>query len=726
MNHQVDHPRGGAMRSAVPRSHTAGKALSWGRLLLALALAMALTPAANGETVGLFTFDTMADTRDAPDGERVFDATDAELHLTRQHAAGSAWLSTDLPSLAPAGSMAFQLRDALAVDTPETDLYSIGRQGELSVEFWYRPGETGAQERDIVAQAAGPNSWRMYNFGTSIHFAATDANGVTHTLQADNVLGNQWTHLAVTVDNAGQARLYQDGTPIATGNGFTGFQPYASTLRVGAANVNPPSDPDAGQFQIDDLRISDTALAPGSGTGQNELAWNNSFSSPPNPGTAPDEPGKTWVRNNPFMLNAYGFHEDTDTDLYIEVGLNTVLANDNTFHRAAEAGLATHWMGQNIRSYPTLDDKGRTDVHTASHAPGMTAYMIRDEPSRHTSPTGGMEDITRPVADYVRSIDAQRMVYVNAYPNLAVPAQRWGNDSNPDYSYEQYIDDLMTIVQPDVLSYDHYPFRHSPGFFNYDLYWENLTLIRDKAKQYNVPFMAWLQSFEDTHHRLPSDSELRFQAYTHMAAGAKGFSYFVFEPNVESWTGLLNYDGTPSSMYTHTAATNGEIARLGQSLRMLESTALHHVPGESEGDTNDAPSGLTNWTAGTGNDNLLKSVEVVGEGADRNGLIGVFIDDEDDIYFMLVNLRQGPGLTAEQTQLSFVLEFDDSVESIWRLNRETGEAQELPLLGNKLHLTLPGGTGDLFNYDGNFAIPEPATLGVLMLGGAAMMMRRDR
>ena len=40
----------------------------------------------------------------------------------------------------------------------------------------------------------------------------------------------------------------------------------------------------------------------------------------------------------------------------------------------------------------------------------------------------------------------------------------WGANNpnpNPGYNYNQYLYDLMTLVKPDVLMYDYYPFR--PG-----------------------------------------------------------------------------------------------------------------------------------------------------------------------------------------------------------------------------------------------------------------------
>ena len=42
-------------------------------------------------------------------------------------------------------------------------------------------------------------------------------------------------------------------------------------------------------------------------------------------------------------------------------------------------------------------------------------------------------------------------------------------------------------------------------------------------------------------------------------------------------------------------------------------------------------------------------------------------------YFMLVNVKRDKGESAEAMALSYTLTFDDSVDHLYRLNRETGD-----------------------------------------------------
>ena len=649
----------------------------------------------------------MADTTDAAGGELLYDGS-GENHFVRRTQAGERLhLSTEIPASAPPGSLALKLRHVPELDTPATDRFGIGPTGEFTVELWYRP-ETLSDTRAILVHGSGKNGWRVLQAGTGLQFGATNDAGETKEVSAPDVLADsasKWTHLAVTIDKAGKATIYQDGKSRASGAGFTGFKSASSTLRLGGPGAGE-AGAHPGEFQVDDLRISDVALPAGEGTGKDCLAWKSSLSASPNPGERPKDLGKRWVRSHPFMLNSYGIVASTDADAYIGANLNCGLTI-SLYQKAAAAGYDTHWMGQQIRSYPKLDDPGRTDVHIASNAPRMTAYFVRDEPSRKRSGTGGIDEIVKPVADYVRSIDSKRIINVNAFPSVAQPSQLWGDDTNPTYTYEQYLDDLMTIVRPDVLMYDHYPFRHGPT--DLDLHFHNLMVIRAKAAQYGVPFFAWVQSFQNEHHRLSSESELRFQLFTLLAAGAKGFSYFIYDPAVaKGWTGLRQREGatkevdgkeTPSAMYAHTSTANAEVLNLGKCLRFLESTDLRYIPGSQ----NPAPKGLKAWSADDSPDSHLRTVRAI-EGNAGDALLGFFVDDDRASYVMIVNLKMGPDLDAAAAEAEFDLTFDPKLKSVWCLDRATAKAQEVSLDSGSVRIRLPGGTGELFKFgDGEFA-----------------------
>ena len=76
-------------------------------------------------------------------------------------------------------------------------------------------------------------------------------------------------------------------------------------------------------------------------------------------------------------------------------------------------------------------------------------------------------------------------------------------------------------------------------------------------------------------------------------------------------------------------------------------------------------------------------------------LIGFFIDDQGQEYFMLTNLWHGPKVSAVERAVTVTLNLDQKVRVVGRLSRKTGQPETLPVNDGVLRLTLPGGTGDL-------------------------------
>lgn len=68
----------------------------------------------------------------------------------------------------------------------------------------------------------------------------------------------------------------------------------------------------------------------------------------------------------------------------------------------------------------------------------------------------------------------------------------WGGNTNLSYAYSQYLDDILGIMRPDILSYDYYPFiensRGAQGSFN------DLMVVRQKAQAANVPYWGCVQA----------------------------------------------------------------------------------------------------------------------------------------------------------------------------------------------------------------------------------------
>lgn len=430
--------------------------------------------------------------------------------------------------------------------------------------------------------------------------------------------------------------------------------------------------------------------------------------------------GKQWVRSHPLSVSASNaspgqWVNSGGLQTYLNANMTDVWAPgyDPSFSigEAASAGaplhvyLPAHIPLQNVISM----------YNQVKSLANPTAWMIGDEPSQtHFQQYGA-------VADYLLQNDPAALRYVNALSSDADSTLLWGDNTNPSYTHSQYLQDIITTVKPDVLMYDVYPFRNGGITFESQLFGDMLQ-VRSVALSHGIPYWAWIQGFADDARRLPSESDLRMQLFSHLAAGYTGFSYWSYSIYGEYQTsGLLDGNSQPSSAYYAAADANAEAQNLGLALRYLTSTDVRFIPGQTGGVSNTPLGGLTNWAPGAGGDSHLLSAGIIGsDGAVQNGLIGFFTDDDGQIAFMLSNLNHGENLSSADTALTFTQVFDSSITELLMIDRLTGLQQVVALDNHTLTVTLPGGTGNLYKYNtGNFVVPEPTALaGVLMVFAA--------
>lgn len=427
--------------------------------------------------------------------------------------------------------------------------------------------------------------------------------------------------------------------------------------------------------------------------------------------------GRQWIRQHPFSIQAVSLYPQT-WNINDYFGANMTLLNRDVGNPFTIINRPPPYANTAWHAFVSPDESVYEAIR---NVPGNTGWIIRDEPNRLQFPT------VASIYQYIRQRDPYKVLYTTLQHDETPPLYQYGDSSHPDYTYAEYVDDFITLVNPDILVYDKYSF-YSDGSTN-TYYLRNLMTIRNKALAAGIPYWGWMQAFGRSQGREPSESDVRFNVYTHLTAGYTGLLYWTYDYYAGTGDGMIDINGNKTPLYYAVAQTNAEAIHLGQSLRFLTSTDVRFVPGRhvvSGAITapNATPEGLTNWSFGAGSDPHIVSIGVLwnmaeGVGPEKNGLIGFFTDDEGERYFMLTNLYHGANLSGEDATLSFSITFDPTVNSIWRLNRETGLPEKIVLTHHMLNWTLSGGTGDLFKYDnGNFAgvIPEPATGAIVLVG----------
>ena len=388
--------------------------------------------------------------------------------------------------------------------------------------------------------------------------------------------------------------------------------------------------------------------------------------------------------------------ESCDPQQYTDANLTTTLAwkqRERLLEGSASVDLPWHLhLRRAVLGQDGLTDelRARLQGHVENYK-GCTGWLVWDEPNR---------------AEMIRAAETVRwlketwpetLVYSNAYPIGAAPERYFGGEPPSDgYSYEQYLHDLSTILDPDVLMYDMYLFREGGGTGNP---FPTMNAARKVALEHGKPYWSFVQSYADERrgYRMPSESDIRMQVFAHLTSGFTGIAYFTYEDQ-QGPAMISNATHERRPIYYHVARLNQEVLNVGQALRFLESVDVRYVAGPR----NHVPDAATAWQPGAGDDQLIKSIAIEGTATEpiewRDILIGFFKDDSGSDYFMLTNLWHGEGVSSAERSLTVSLKLQPGVTTIGRLSRETGEPERLAVQGDEFRVTLPGGTGDLLRF----------------------------
>ena len=244
-----------------------------------------------------------------------------------------------------------------------------------------------------------------------------------------------------------------------------------------------------------------------------------------------------------------------------------------------------------LLSPKSLDDpakRAKLDalIERVRNHPALYSYLVTDEPGASAFPALG-----RLVA-YLRQRDPAHLAYINLFPTYANNKQL-GTQGDTVTAYRKHLQQFVEVVKPDLISYDHYHFKTSGDG---DQYFLNLGMIRQTALDAQVPFLNIVQASTWTpSRRTPTGEELRWLAYTSLAYGAQGLSYYVYShpPDYKpGWGQMTDPQGKPTALYHAAKDINQEFAAIAAQLQPLHSLGAYHVgmiPPGAEALSADAP-----------------------------------------------------------------------------------------------------------------------------------------
>lgn len=255
-------------------------------------------------------------------------------------------------------------------------------------------------------------------------------------------------------------------------------------------------------------------------------------------------------------------------------------------------------------------DRLRDIVADYRESPALWGYFVTDEPS--ADEFSRLRDIT----DELRRLDPDRPSYINLYPHCANEEQM----GVP--TYEEHVRRYVDEVAPHLVSYDHYCFRKA-GVLRGG-YFANLETIRRHSFRVGLDFWQIVLSTPLFDWPDIGEAELRWQAWTSLAYGAKGISFYTYW-GIESpphWNAIIDVYGNRTTHYPMIRNTNLGVAAVGEHLLNLSPVSVQHGSG-TEGKSVGERSCLTECP----NDRII-----VGEFRQSDGGDALILVNDDLVY----------------------------------------------------------------------------------------------
>jgi len=311
-------------------------------------------------------------------------------------------------------------------------------------------------------------------------------------------------------------------------------------------------------------------------------------------------------------FNMAGFVLPKDLRCCEKLGLGAlVLPTDSAFTNLQYLRAWKHLSDQEI------ERRVKHTIRAAGCNPAVMGYFIMDEPGMRDFPA-----LAKAVA-VVKKHAPGKLAYINLFPDyatLGAPDRSQLGTSN----YTEYLEHFVTEVKPQVVSYDNYKVQYSEDLRRPAVaasYYRNLLEVRRVALKYRLPYLNIVSANQIRPHTpIPSPANLSFQAYTTLAAGYRGVSWYNYFGRGYGYA-PIDLSGGKTLTWVFLQQVNAQIAALAPVMSRLTSTGVFF--------TKPAPvTGLP----------LLPGKLVEAVACPTSVMIGEFRHANGDNYVMLVNL----------------------------------------------------------------------------------------
>jgi hypothetical protein len=253
-----------------------------------------------------------------------------------------------------------------------------------------------------------------------------------------------------------------------------------------------------------------------------------------------------------------------------EAGFNVNLNMYSNVQSAIEALQLGEKTGVKIiLSVPELKGNPEKIAKIFKKYPAFLGYYVEDEPN-----VLRFSELSTIVAQ-IRKNDSKHFIYINLMPTYA------SKDLYMAKSYDDYVKQFITKVNPGLISFDHYPIVNNT--VREDFY-ENLEIIRANAYKYNIPFWAFACTAIHFAYKEPTLQSVKLQQFGNLLYGAQGLQYYTYwTVNNQHWKennysyAIVDDKGDPTPTFSIVRDVNKQIQRLDWVFSGAKSDLVFHT-----------------------------------------------------------------------------------------------------------------------------------------------------
>ena len=292
-------------------------------------------------------------------------------------------------------------------------------------------------------------------------------------------------------------------------------------------------------------------------------------------------------------------------------------------------------------------------VEAAGASKALLGFYIMDEPGAPAFPALG-----KAVAA-VKKFAPGKLAYINLFPSYATVGA-------PDQSqlgtasFTEYLERFVTEVRPQFLSYDNYMVQYSDDMQDQAraaMYYADLLEVRRIAQKYRLPFWNIVSCNQiRPMTTIPSPANLAFQAYTTLAAGGRGVSWYKYYQDGYAYA-PVNKQDKKTETWQYLRVVNTQLRMLGPITNRLQSTGVFFTSPPPVKSLPLLPGRVIRQVQSQASPRgIIKSAPPL--------MVGEFTDEQGADYVMIVNLslEQSANIRLETVKASPTLQVFSAVD----------------------------------------------------------------